>query len=111
MSTIEKDAKLLTQIWEVMNKIRARDGAPPSYCKDEFHYLVEGLGDIVKRATGKDAHCNFLLYQNKLEVADSQIERANRSLQNALIPHIRCMDCVMCRNIRKAMDILNQVPS
>jgi len=60
----EKELKTLCQVYENMNKIRARDGAPHGICHEWWDKLTDEVNDIVETRTGHTAWLNPLLYKD-----------------------------------------------
>jgi len=44
----DNETKTLCHVWELMNKIAARDGSPTGICPDWFSELKDRLKDVVE---------------------------------------------------------------
>lgn len=62
----KQEIKTLCHVWEIMNGIRAADGAPRNWCEDYFSDLVEKLKDVIESNDGHTehgVHCHPFLYK------------------------------------------------
>jgi hypothetical protein len=62
----EYDSKVLAHVWEIMNGIRARDGAPTHWCPEYFSDLCDKLQDVFETNAPGDrgVHLHPLLYKS-----------------------------------------------
>lgn len=60
----DSDLQVICQVWEILNGIRARYGAPLDYDFDYYDKLVDKLDKIIEEKTKNPAHCNPLLYKD-----------------------------------------------
>lgn len=62
----DKELRTLCFVYQEMNSIRARDGAPINVCHEYWDRLTEQVDDIVMNQTGKQAWLHPFLYDKKL---------------------------------------------
>jgi len=60
----ERELKTLCEVYQIMNCIRARDGAPIGWCEEYFDKLTQRVDDLVMKLTGTQAWLNPLLHKD-----------------------------------------------
>jgi len=61
------ELKTIAQVWQELNSIKARDGAPSGVCPEYWSDLTERVRDLFESniKDGKSVHCHPILYETE----------------------------------------------